>query len=355
MIGALMIDVQGLTLTADDQALLKEPQVGGLILFGRNVASPQQVRDLTDSIRAVRPDILIAVDQEGGRVQRLREGFTRLPAMGMLGQLYDIDADEALIAASNAGWLMASEVLAVGIDFSFAPVLDVNGISHVIGDRGFHAHPDKVSLLARAFMQGMHRAGMATTGKHFPGHGSVEADSHIAAPVDERTLDEIREQDMTVFFELADQLDALMPAHVIYPKVDPDPAGFSRHWLQDIVRGEMGFDGVLFSDDLSMQAACVAGGADARIRAALDAGCDMGLVCNNRVAAYEALRALDQMPLPNQARLERMRAKRFGSLTHGTLALGDEWAMACTQALAIRERFAIPADAGIKDPTAPKR
>jgi beta-N-acetylhexosaminidase len=315
MIGSLMLDIAGLALSAEDRVLLTEPQVGGLILFGRNVASPQQVRDLTDSIRVVRPDILIAVDQEGGRVQRLREGFTRLPAMGMLGQLYDIDPDEALSAAATAGWLMASEVLAVGIDFSFAPVLDVNGISHVIGDRGFHAHSQIVSQLSRAFMQGMHRAGMATTGKHFPGHGSVEADSHVAAPVDQRTLAEIRAQDMTVFFEVADELDALMPAHVIYPNVDPNPAGFSKHWLQDIVRGEMGFDGVLFSDDLTMQAACVAGGAGARILAALNAGCDMGLVCNDRDAALDALNALSYRIKPewqkcvvNSARLNFTKA-----------------------------------------------
>ncbi len=342
MIGSLMLDIAGLTLSDDDQKLLTEPQVGGLILFGRNVESPQQVRALTDSIRAIRPDILIAVDQEGGRVQRLREGFTRLPAMGMLGQLYDIDRDDALAAAATAGWLMASEVLAVGIDFSFAPVLDVNGISHVIGDRGFHGHPEIVSQLSRAFMQGMHRAGMATTGKHFPGHGSVEADSHVAAPVDHRTLDEIRAQDMTVFFEVADQLDALMPAHVIYPQVDPNPAGFSKHWLQDIVRGEMGFDGVLFSDDLSMQAACVVGGAGVRIKAALDAGCDMGLVCNDRAAALDALAALRDMPLPNQARLEKMRGK-IGAhgLKDGVIALGGEWDMARQQATALRDRFAV--------------
>jgi beta-N-acetylhexosaminidase len=340
MIGSLMLDIAGLTLTAEDRVLLNEPQVGGLILFGRNVESPQQVRELTDSIRAVRSDILIAVDQEGGRVQRLREGFTRLPAMGMLGQLYDIDPDEALSAAATSGWLMASEVLAVGIDFSFAPVLDVNGISHVIGDRGFHAQGHIVTQLSRAFMQGMHRAGMATTGKHFPGHGSVEADSHVAAPVDHRTLQEIREQDMTVFFEVADQLDALMPAHVIYPKVDPNPAGFSKHWLQDIVRGEMGFDGVLFSDDLSMQAACVVGDAGSRILAALDAGCDMGLVCNDRAAALDALNALSSMPMPNQTRLAKMRGK-LGQLElhQGKIALGDEWNIAQQQATALRARF----------------
>jgi beta-N-acetylhexosaminidase len=340
MIGALMLDIAGTTLTAEDRALLAEPQVGGLILFGRNVENPRQVRDLTDDIRAVRPDLLIAVDQEGGRVQRMREGFTRLPPMRALGHAYDLDPQQALSDAEQCGWLMASEVLAVGVDFSFAPVLDVDGMSHVIGDRGFHAHTAPVVALSRAFMQGMHRAGMATTGKHFPGHGSVEADSHIAAPVDLRSLDDIRANDMQVFADVLGDLDALMPAHVIYAAIDPHPAGFSPFWLQQIIRTELGFDGVLFSDDLSMQAACVAGGADARIQAALNAGCDMGLVCNDRAAAYDALRALAQMPLPNQTRLARMRG-RLGTLDGNTLCLGDGWDSARQTALTLRERFVV--------------
>jgi beta-N-acetylhexosaminidase len=342
MIGALMLDIAGTSLTADDRALLAEPQVGGVILFGRNVVSPRQVRDLTDSMREVRPDLLIAVDQEGGRVQRMREGFCRLPPMRALGHYYDQSPAQALAAAEQCGWLMASEVLAVGVDFSFAPVLDMDGISQVIGDRGFHQQQAPVIALSRAFMQGMHRAGMATTGKHFPGHGSVEADSHIAAPVDTRTLAQIRAHDMRIFAEVLPELDALMPAHVVYGVIDPNPAGFSRFWLQEIIREEMGFDGVLFSDDLSMQAACVAGGADARIRAALTAGCDMGLVCNDRAAALDALSALQDLPLPNQARLERMRGK-LGQLQDDVIDLGQAGQDAAQMALQLRERFVTPA------------
>lgn len=330
MIGALMLDIEGTSLTVEDQKLLAEPQVGGLILFGRNIQSPQQVRALTDSIRQIRPELLIAVDQEGGRVQRLRAGFSRLPSMRAFGRLYDKEPEQAIILAEQCGWLMATEVLAVGIDFSFAPVLDLDGISQVIGDRGFHSDTAQVITLASAFMQGMHRAGMATTGKHFPGHGSVEADSHIAAPVDHRPFEVIEQDDMQPFIQLKDQLDALMPAHVIYDQVDPNPAGFSPFWLQTIIRQKLGFDGVLFSDDLSMQAACVAGGADARIQAALAAGCDMGLVCNDRVAALNALTVLQAMPLPNQQRLEKMRGKIPALTISETLDLGQQWSQAKT-------------------------
>lgn len=325
MIGALMLDIEGTSLTVADQKLLAEPQVGGLILFGRNIQSPQQVRALTDSMRQIRPELLIAVDQEGGRVQRLRSGFSRLPSMRVFGHLYDQEPQQALILAEHCGWLMATEVLAVGIDFSFAPVLDLDGISQIIGDRSFHCNTAQLIRLASAFMQGMHRAGMATTGKHFPGHGSVAADSHIAAPVDHRTLDDIERNDMQPFIQLKDQLDALMPAHVIYDQVDPSPAGFSTFWLQNIIRQKLGFDGVLFSDDLSMQAACVAGGAEARIKAALSAGCDMGLVCNDRTAALNALMALQDMPLPNQQRLEKMRGKIPELTITETLDLGQQW------------------------------
>ena len=328
MIGALMLDIEGTSLNDEDRQLLTQPQVGGIILFGRNIESPTQVRALTDSIRQIRPDILIAVDQEGGRVQRLRAGFTTLPPMRRFGQLYEQQSNLALKLCEQCGWLMATEVLAVGIDFSFAPVLDLDGISHVIGDRGFHSGSASVIALAAAFMQGMHRAGMATTGKHFPGHGSVEADSHVAAPVDTRQLEDIEQQDMQPFIQLLDQLDALMPAHVIYSQIDANPAGFSTFWLQNIIRQKLGFDGVLFSDDLSMQAACVAGGADARIKAALDAGCDMGLVCNDRAAARQALSALEYMPLPNQQRLEKMRGKIPNLTIQDSLNLGQQWQQA---------------------------
>lgn len=325
MIGALMLDIAGTKLTQEDIELLQAPQVGGMILFSRNIESPAQVRALTDHMRQVRPDILIAVDQEGGRVQRLRTGFTLLPAMGHFGELYLTQPEKALDLAEKCGWLMAIEVLAVGIDFSFAPVLDINAISDVIGDRAFAKNVQDIVPLASAFMKGMQRAGMASTGKHFPGHGSVKADSHIAAAIDTREYQDIYDNDMQSFIQLQPQLNALMPAHVIYEKVDPNPAGFSPYWIQKILRQELKYDGVLFSDDLSMQAACVAGHADARIRAALDAGCDMGLVCNDRESACTALAGIENLPLPNQERLERMRGKIPNIQIGEQLDLGNEW------------------------------
>lgn len=325
MIGALMLDIAGTTLTSEDIELLQAPQVGGIILFARNIESPAQVRTLTDHMRRIRPDILIAVDQEGGRVQRLKNGFTLLPAMGRFGELYQKQPEQALELAEQCGWLMATEVLAVGIDFSFAPVLDINAISDVIGDRAFANNIHDIIPLAGAFLSGMHRAGMATTGKHFPGHGSVKADSHVAAAIDSRPYQAIYQQDMQSFIQLMPQLDALMPAHVIYDQVDPNPAGFSAYWIQQVLRKELQFDGVLFSDDLSMQAACIAGGADARIRAALDAGCDMGLVCNDREAACLALNAIQDQPLPDQARLQRMRGQIPDLSIGEILDLGETW------------------------------
>ena len=355
MIGALMLDIAGTELTQEDIELLSAPQVGGVILFARNIHSPAQVRDLTDHMRQVRPDILIAVDQEGGRVQRLKQGFTLLPAMGRFGELYQSEPERALDLAEECGWLMATEVLAVGIDFSFAPVLDLNDISDVIGDRAFAARPVDIIALADAFLRGMHRAGMATTGKHFPGHGSVKADSHVAAAIDSRSFTEIQQQDMQTFLQLQNQLDALMPAHVIYDQVDPNPAGFSEFWLQQVLRKDLGYDGVLFSDDLSMQAACVAGDADARLRAALAAGCDMGLVCNNRAAQQLALNAITDFPLPNQARLERMRGKIPALNTvelRETLDLGDEWRTVRDRILTFKEQSAaLLAAQASRDPT----
>lgn len=339
MIGALMLDIAGTALTQEDIQLLQAPQVGGVILFGRNIESPRQVRALTDHMRQVRPDILIAVDQEGGRVQRLKQGFTLLPAMGRFGELYQQQPELAVELAEQCGWLMATEVLAVGIDFSFAPVLDLNDISDVIGDRSFARNMDDIIVLARAFLSGMQRAGMATTGKHFPGHGSVKADSHVAAAVDSRSYAEIQQKDMQSFIQLQAQLDALMPAHVIYDQVDPNPAGFSPYWIQTVLRQQLNFDGVLFSDDLSMQAACVAGGADARIQAALNAGCDIGLVCNDRAAACLALEGIQNLPLPNQARLARMRGQILEIQIGDVLELGPEWQ-------AVRDRIVRFKDSG---------
>ncbi|KGT47179.1 MULTISPECIES: beta-N-acetylhexosaminidase [Acinetobacter] len=340
MIGALMLDIAGTQLTQEDIELLQAPQVGGVILFGRNIESPAQVRALTDHMRQIRPDILIAVDQEGGRVQRLKQGFTLLPAMGCFGELYQAEPERALELAEKCGWLMATEVLAVGIDFSFAPVLDLNDISDVIGDRSFAKSIQDIIPLASAFLKGMKRAGMASTGKHFPGHGSVKADSHVAAAVDTRSYEEIQQKDMQTFIQLQPQLDALMPAHVIYSQVDPNPAGFSEFWIQKVLRQELGFDGVLFSDDLSMQAACVAGGADARIQAALNAGCDMGLVCNDRVAQCVALEGIVDLPLPNQERLERMRGRIPEIEVGEVLDLGDEWCQVRDEITAFKNQFA---------------
>lgn len=325
MIGALMLDIASTELTQEDIELLKAPQVGGMILFGRNIESPEQVRALTDHMRQIRPDILIAVDQEGGRVQRLKQGFTLLPAMGKFGELYLSEPEKALELADQCGWLMATEVLAVGIDFSFAPVLDLNDVSDVIGDRGFAKNMQDIIPLASAFLKGMKRAGMASTGKHFPGHGSVKADSHVAAAIDHRSYDEIYQKDMQSFIQLQPQLDALMPAHVIYEQVDPNPAGFSPYWIQKVLREQLQFDGVLFSDDLSMQAACVAGDADARIQAALNAGCDMGLVCNSRESACVALDGIQNLALPNQERLERMRGKIPQIAMGQAIELGTDW------------------------------
>lgn len=339
MIGALMLDIAGTTLTEEDIQLLQQPQVGGVILFSRNIVSAQQVRALTDHMRQVRPDLLIAVDQEGGRVQRLKQGFTLLPAMGRFGELYQTAPEQALSLAQDCGWLMATEVLAVGIDFSFAPVLDLNAVSDVIGDRAFSHSMRDIIALAQAFLTGMHAAGMATTGKHFPGHGSVKADSHIAAAIDSRSFAQIEAHDMQSFVQLQPQLDALMPAHVIYEKVDPNPAGFSTFWLQQVLRQQLDFDGVLFSDDLSMQAACVAGGADARIQAALQAGCDMGLVCNNREAARCALQAIADYPLPNQTRLARMRGQIPNIQVGEVLDLGPKWQAVRDRIVQFKQQF----------------
>lgn len=307
LFGSLMLDIQGTWLTAGDRCILRQPEVGGLILFARNIEDPRQVRELCASIRAVRPDLLLAVDQEGGRVQRLRNGFVRLPAMRALA-----DNDNAEQLAEHCGWLMATEVLAVGLDLSFAPVLDLDHQrSAVVGSRSFEGDAELATRLAGAFIRGMDAAGMAATGKHFPGHGWAEADSHVAIPVDERSLEQIRASDLIPFRRLSKQLAAVMPAHVIYPQVDAGPAGFSRRWLQDILRGELGFDGVIFSDDLSMAGAHVVGDAASRIEAALNAGCDMGLVCNDRAAAELALSALQRLRVQPPKGLARMRGRGF--------------------------------------------
>lgn len=301
MLGPVMLDVQGFTLTDEERERLQHPLVGGVILFARNYESPEQIEALIRAIHDLRtPPLLVAVDHEGGRVQRFRNGFTSLPAVARFGELYDENPKRAKRLAETAGWLMAVELRAVGVDFSFAPVLDVDrGISQVIGDRAFHASPEAVSNLAHAYMTGMHRAGMAATGKHFPGHGGVEADSHVAVPVDERTYQDIYMEDVVPFERMIQYgLEGIMPAHVIYPNIDPHPAGFSPFWLQQVLRTTLRFDGVIFSDDLSMEGAKVAGGVVERAQAALVAGCDMVLVCNDPIAAGTLLEKLDYSENP---------------------------------------------------------
>ncbi|MEZ9594102.1 beta-N-acetylhexosaminidase [Shewanella sp. 10N.261.52.F9] len=291
----LMLDIESTTLNVAESSQLTHPMIGGLILFSRNYADRTQLVELIKSIRAIRPDIIIAVDHEGGRVQRFRDGFTVLPAMGDILPAAKGDLNQAKAWATELGYLMAIELLAVDIDLSFAPVLDLNGISQVIGTRSFSSEKDEVIELASAFIDGMEQAGMCAVGKHFPGHGSVEADSHIAKPVDERSKDQIFAEDMQPFVNLIgkERLQGIMPAHVIYPKVDSQPAGFSPYWLQEVLRKQLSFNGVIFSDDLGMKGAAVAGGYAARAQAALDAGCNMILVCNDSAGATEVLNTVN--------------------------------------------------------------
>lgn len=334
-----MLDLADTVLTDEERELLRSPVVGGVILFSRNCRDPEQVQALNAEIRACKPEILIAVDQEGGRVQRLRKGYTRLPPMNRLAQLWQQDRIVAAALSEQAGWLMAAEMLSAGFDFSFAPVLDLNtGLSEVIGDRAFGSTPEQVTELARAFMRGMHEAGMATTGKHFPGHGSVRADSHLALPVDDRPLEQIRAFDLQPFVACTDLLDGIMPAHVLYEAVDPHCAGFSPFWLQTILRQEMGFDGVIFSDDLVMAGAAAAGDIRQRVDAALTAGCDMVLVCNDREMALQAKTHLEAVAPAGNPRLARMRRAR--SWNREDLLVSDDWQQARARIDALMEAAA---------------
>jgi beta-N-acetylhexosaminidase len=294
-LGPLMVDIDGLELTAEDEQLLTNPIVGGIILFSRNYKSLDQLETLVQQIHQLRnPPLLIAVDQEGGRVQRFKDGFTILPAMRRFGEIYDSNPELAIKLSKNCGWLMASEIRSMGIDISFAPVLDLDkGISSIIGGRAFHSDPGVVGVLAKAFVAGMNEAGMQATGKHFPGHGSIAADSHIAMPIDERSLESIEREDLYPFKYLIESgIHALMIAHVIYSKVDPNPAGFSSFWMKTNLREKLGFQGAIFSDDLSMEGAVIAGNYIQRAKISLQAGCDMILVCNNRQAALEVADSL---------------------------------------------------------------
>ncbi len=320
-LGPVMTDVAGLRLEDDDRRRLTHSLVGGVIFFARNFESPSQVKALAAEIRALRtPELLICVDHEGGRVQRFREGFTAIPPMRTLGRLWDRDRAAAVRAAESTGHVIGVELGAHGVDFSFAPVLDLDyGASSVIGDRALHASGEAVGALGAALVRGLHSAGMGAVGKHFPGHGYATADSHVAIPLDDRPLEEIMAIDVAPYRPVvAAGLAGVMPAHVIYTAVDPLPAGFSGFWLKDVLRRQLGFDGVIFSDDLSMEGASTAGGMVERAMAALEAGCDVVLVCNASEAADTLLEGLPKRPYPTE-RLERIRLDR-----RRVVALGAE-------------------------------
>lgn len=311
-LGSVMIDIEGYAVSPQEIDRLMDPLVAGVILFSRNFESVEQLQALTRQIHSLRhPRLLIAVDHEGGRVQRFRKGFTRLPPMRVLGQLHQRDPLQSFQAAEKIGWLLATELLSVGVDFSFAPVLDLDyGGSKVIGDRAFAMHPVTVGKLALHLMQGMHKAGMAAVAKHFPGHGFIEADSHTEIAVDARPFAEIQQKDMQPFLSLIEHgVDAVMPAHVIYPKVDALPAGFSSHWLQTVLRQQCHFEGAIISDDMSMRAAAELGSASERVLKALQAGCDLVLVCNDPLATDEVLAKVQWHAGPlSHARLIRLHA-----------------------------------------------
>jgi beta-N-acetylhexosaminidase len=294
MLGPLVIDVAGIELTAEERKRLQHPLVGQVVLFTRNFESPEQLSELSREIRALRePPLLICVDHEGGRVQRFRDGFSPIPSMSRLGELWDRDVLAACRTAISIGYLIAGELRSRGVDLTFAPVLDLAwGRSAVIGDRALHADPRVVSMLAAHLLHGFALAGMANCGKHFPGHGWAEADSHHEVPVDPRPLDQILAQDAAPYRWLGVSLSSVMPAHVVYPEVDALPAGFSRRWIGEILRGTLGFGGAVFSDDLSMAGAGIAGDLHARARAALQAGCDFILVCNDPDGVDRLLAAL---------------------------------------------------------------
>ena len=312
-LGPLMVDIAGPELTSEDLAVLKHPLVGSVLLFTRNYRSPDQVTALTAAIRAVRtPHLLVAVDHEGGRVQRFREGFTRLPASRPLGRHFGEDRHDALNLTRSIAWVMASELKAVGVDFSFAPCVDLDyGVSEIIGDRAFGRDPDRVAALASAYVLGMRDAGMAAIAKHFPGHGAVVADSHVALPVDRRAYVDMEEDIRPYPLLINDNLAGVMAAHVVYPAVDALPASLSRRWITDILRGELGFHGCVFADDLTMAGAAAFGDVVERARLADAAGCDVLPICNDRAAV---LRVLGEFKptlagAPSQARLVRMRAR----------------------------------------------
>ena len=332
-LGPLMLDFEGPALTPADRDILREPAVGGVILFTRNYASPAQITDLVAELRALRsPPLLVAVDHEGGRVQRFREGFTAIPPMRSIGREYDRDADAANALARRAGWLIAAELRASGIDLCFAPCVDLDwGVSDVIGNRAFHPDPDAVADMAAAFCRGLRSAGMAAVAKHFPGHGAVVADSHQTLPFDRRdygaVLDDMRPYERLVSGGL---LAGVMTSHIVYGEMDSLPASFSAYWIRDELRGRIGFDGAVFSDDLSMQATRDFGSMPERARRALDAGCDMVIVCNDRSAAKRTVAELNDYSNPiSLVRLARLHGT--GHMLRESLLASDEWQLASAE------------------------
>jgi len=333
-LGPLMIDLAATTVTADERELLKHPLVGGVILFTRNYSDPEQLAALVRAVHSVRSaPLIVAVDQEGGRVQRFRAGFSALPPARRIGHEYDLEARSGIALARVIGWLMAAELRAAGVDISFAPCVDLDrGMSEVIGDRAFHESSEAVSQLALAWMHGMREAGMAATAKHFPGHGAVVADSHLTLPVDRRPLADLA-ADLTPYRRLiANGLPAVMVAHLLFPAVDSLPASLSGRWIRDVLRGELRFQGVVFSDDLCMGGAAAAyGDVVARARQALAAGCDMLPVCNNRASVIELLDQLDTEPAPaSSLRLVRLHG-RSGAPGRAALEASREWTRAREQ------------------------
>jgi beta-N-acetylhexosaminidase len=337
-LGPVMVDLAGVAIEPVERELLMHPQVGSVILFARNYESPAQLARLVAEIHAVRtPPLLVAVDQEGGRVQRFREGFTRLPPLREIGRRYAAGRSEGLALARQLGWLMAAELRASGVDLSFAPCVDLDyGVSQVIGDRAFHADAAAVSELAVAYMIGMREAGMAATAKHFPGHGAVAADSHVALPVDRRPWPDL-EADLQPYGRLlSNGLPSVMVAHVVFPAVDEKPASLSRRWVDGVLRGDLGFQGAVFADDLSMKGAAVFGGIAERGALALAAGCDVLPVCNDRAAAIALLDSLKQKPDPvSLMRLARLHGREPGS---SSLAADPRWQAAVASAHELEQR-----------------
>jgi len=336
-LGPLIVDLDGLSLSVEERRLLAGPFIGGVIFFARNFKNREQISSLVSEIREIAPDLLICVDQEGGRVQRFLNGFSRIPSMKLLGDTLKTVSKNSESFIKDCGWLMASELIACDIDFSFAPVLDLDTDScEVIADRSFSDNPELTTRAAQLFIAGMNEAGMAATGKHFPGHGGVMADSHHETPLDQRSLNELQAHDLIPFKQLAASLDAIMPAHIIFPEIDPSAVGFSEFWLKNILRGSLKFDGVIFSDDLSMKGADIAGGYKEKAESALKAGCDAILVCNNRQGVFEVLDFLESSNWTSSPRLDRMTRRKIFSWND--LNAIDRWKSTSESLLVLSKR-----------------